>query len=381
MASQIQISRIQAGIFPWITKFQKRLPGSICKWLYRTVPKECREESLFERCVRFSKSISWPKQYSLDLRLKRNLAEIGMLQYGGREFISQSSISNTTVLPDGMIVQSSRIHPSSSLYSRLTPEMIMKAAYQYFSVQKRPAVPSATIIPRQLVDQGTYGDYVIEFLLPMVRSRGDITSQIILDTPYIEKYARRDLALLNIFDALAIPPGGIDVEELSIVPPCQPFDNFQKENLDALSESFPVEQESKVDSSRRIYLSRLGISNANAVKQTRSIENEEEIERYLRERGFDIFHPDGTDNQVVREAMVRADIVIFNHGSAAFHLIWGKPRMVIELASEIWWNPAFIRLAYGCGVESYHVLQSKDRKIDLGELEAVMEKMGMVALG
>ena len=66
--------------------------------------------------------------------------------------------------------------------------------------------------------------------------------------------------------------------------------------------------------------------------------------------------------------------IVFNHGSGFINAAWSTPNTVIELASEEWWNPYFLKLCVAMKVKKYSVIKTKANKISIDQLEKELKK-------
>lgn len=371
-ARELRLQRRKALLFPVLAPFSNRLPRRLWRWLYRPIPRSLREESLFESCQAGCRPIAWPASFSLDPALGRNLQDIHFLAPSKPPSPKIIEVSNAVVHSDGLIVSHNIVHSASSCYSRISPHILFRASAARYAGNSLTTINRATLISRQLIDQGTYGDYFIEFLLPLCRSSRAVQAPLLADADFIGKYCDVDLKQLGFPPSKRIPDEGVSVKTLTVIGPCQPFDNFAADNLAAVVNAFPAKPPQR-ERTGRFYLSRRGFVEKSSSKQRRSLDNEAEIEEFLVHRGFDILRPDGTNNSEMRNQLSIATIVIFNHGSGFFNAIWGRPRFVVELASEEWWNPAFLRLSRAMGVAAYHLLCSRGGRIDVEKLAAALQ--------
>ena len=370
---QLELRKHNAFLYWALTCSEKRLPKRLWRWYFSPMPVFFRDESLFESCQKHFKASEWPERYILDPALGRSLGGISFLaptEVSAPEIIK---ILDAVILPQGLVVANKRIHPASSCYSRINPHIFFKASAKLHKSKPVMALVEATLVSRQLVDQGTYGDYFIEFLLALCRSRVAVKPPLLADANFIEKYCAADLRALGLPPCLSIPNDGIQVDELTVIGPCQPFDNFDPDNLRAVVSTFPANISPDNDRHKKFYLSRSNFYEVSSSKQRRSLDNEAEIEQFLSARGFKILRPDSENNIDTRMQLTSADVVVFNHGSGFFNAIWGKPRLVIELANEKWWNPAFLRLSRGMKVADYQLLCSRNGRINLENLDSILK--------
>jgi len=372
---ELHLSRTQAVLYASLMRLESRLPAKVWGWFYGPISRCKREESLFERCQARSQELAWPATYLIDSDLGKRTQDITF--YGAQTNFEPDviKITDAVVFSDGIIIQGRHIHPASSCYFRISPHIRFRAAARRFSSGSAVKVPKATLVSRQLVDQGTYGDYFIEFLLPLCRMIDAVKGPVIADAALIAKYCVFDLESLGLHSIREIPDSGLLVKELTVIGPCQPFDNFHAINLAAVRKVFPIESSDATTKHDKIYISRLGFIEPTSIKQSRILENEAEVEEFLASKGFLILRPDGKNNRQLRTQLSSADMIVFNHGSGYLNAIWGKPRFVVELADEKWWNPAFLRLGRGMGVKKYHVICTKNNMISLPELERVLHRI------
>lgn len=355
---------------------QHRLPAQIWKWLYSPIPIHKRELSLYERCLDRHETNGWPSTFHLDTKLNTSARNIDYLLSKGDFKPEILKVKDAVVLQNGLVITNGSLHPCSSLYSRISPHIFMRASTQFYKSKNIRVLEKASLISRQLIDQGTYGDYFIEFLLPLCRNLKAIEQPLLCDSPVIQKYCARDLLTLGLPPILSIPEEGLRIKDLTVFGPCQPFDNFSPASIEAIRSAFPLKRtQSPERPYEKYYLSRIGYYEGTASKQQRSIENEGEIEKALQDRGFGILRPDGSNNDSVRASLSMAKVIVYNHGSGILNAIWGKPHAVVELASEQWWNPAFIRLCRGLGVSECHVLCTQNNQISINALNLILDKV------
>ena len=342
------------------------------RFLYAPLPRIFREHSLAEDLERASHPVGLPASYSIDPRLLRACPCVALLRRADAG-VKILHLADATVLGDGTIIRQGAIHRSSPVYRRINPSQLLAAAREYhFPKELRAVMDSATIVSRQLINEGTWGDYFLEFLMPMAWVPARPGRTVLCDCDFISKHAGRDSDLLG-FKCQNIPSDGLRVRSLEVIGPCQVFNNFEEANIRKMRERFPVKP--AAGSPKRVFLSRLGAVSEN-VKNPRAIANEKEVATYLGSEGFEILYPHEMDNDVIRSRIAGADVVVGCWGAAMLNLMWGRPKVVIELVSENFWSPTAVKLSLANGVERHIAIRTTDHHISIAELSAALGSHG-----
>lgn len=369
----LKTSRFKAFFCVVLARLGKRMPRKLWCKIHSPIPENIRGNSLHESLSQKSKLISLPDSYTIDSSLKSAKSPLTIfVNAQGENQRSPFHLDNVRIFPDGIILADGKINRFSSLFSEISLEKICEVSRSANSHEATVSLDAATFFPRQYVKHGTYGDYVMEFLLPFCNAEIDRSIPLLIDADYIQKHAEADLKALKIPNSMMIPPGGMNVGRLFIPPCCQVFDNFSLGNIENVARLFPLNDSTDTLFPEKVYLSRVGFPSRTTDKQYRVICNEPEVERHLTEAGYLVIRAHEHTNQDIRRLLKNAKIIVANHGAAMFHMMWSRPRCVIELASERWWNQCFIKLGYAIGVEKYHVLKSRDGLIDLEILSSLI---------
>jgi hypothetical protein len=279
-------------------------------------------------------------------------------------------LQDVLVLRNGLICRDRRILECSSLFHRLSPARILEAAEIADGGAEFESIPEAVLVARSTNDQGTFGDYVIEFLFPFAWVSSDLPGPYLLDADFVRRFAPGDLAAKEC-QWMDIPPPGLRVGRLSVVGPAQHWDNFAGANIDQVRAHFGIAPARQAG--RKIFLSRLGWVPDAGSKQSRSVANEAEVESFLRGRGFWILRPHTMDNDSIRAAIRQADVVVATHGAAMTHLMFAQPSAVVELASLSWWVPCYLKMCRALQVPYYTALAARtDGTIDLPALASAL---------
>jgi len=374
---KIKVFRFYVTLYFIVSKYKNHLPIVVSRLLHRPISRFMREYSPSEDIEEFEKPLlEGVKNYSIEASILTKIKSFPKVAHRIRKD-DIVSLENVDITCSGIIISGNTISRFSSIYRRLSPNSLFKSANDFFSKSNRPQIQSAIFIPRQFVDQGTWGDYIIEFLLPL--SCVDIKNKIpiLLDAEFIKKNAPNDLKTLG-YNYLEIPESGLNVKKLQIITPCQSFDNFEKENIESLKKLFPVKINKKIIKSQRVYLSRLGYLNSKN-KNSRVLGNELELEIFLSNRGFQILKAHELPNEILREHLSNAEVIVGGWGSAFINALWGNPSIIIEIAHDKVWGPACIKMGIAMGVPKYIILKTdQDACISITEINDCLKKNNII---
>lgn len=365
---RLRPGRALAALQPAVEKFHARLPAFAMRFLYAPLPRIFREHSLAEDLERASQPVGLPPSYAIDSRLLRACPCVALLRRADAG-VKILRLGDATVLGNGTIIRQGAIHRSSPVYRRINPSRLLAAAREYhFPKRPRAVIDSATIVSRQIINEGTWGDYFLEFLMPMAWVPARPGRIVLRDSDFISKHAGKESDALG-FECLDLPAGGLRVRDLEVIGPCQVFNNFEEANIRKMRERFPVKP--AAGSPKRVFLSRLGVVSEN-VKNPRAIANEEEVAAYLGSEGFEILYPHEMDNDGIRSRIAGADVVVGCWGAAMLNLLWGRPKIVIELVSENFWSPTAVKLSLANRVERHVAIRTNDHRISIAELSEAL---------
>jgi len=295
-----------------------------------------------------------------------------------QRFLAVQVLHGVHVTPEGRIFSGWKIHRCSDLYPLLKP----KSALYWLTSRRRGGdvshIEEAWFVPLQIIKRGSYGDYWDEYLTALSFHRPPPGSRILLPPHYAAKHARPDLEALGL-EIVDLRDSEVRVGTLHVLPPCQFFDNFLPETTAAIQAAFP-DRVSPVlrQPGRKVYLSRLGFSRPREVTAAatgRQFDNEDQVEDFLRQRGFTIVRTHEASNEEARRALVGADIVVAAHGASMFHILWSPPRALIELASIEWFLPTFSKFAAALGISHYDLLDAPAGTVDLKMLALALDKV------
>lgn len=371
---KLRVSKFYGRLHALIQRFHARLPRAAWRLYHAPIGRSFREESMLERIAPLCSLKTYPPSYSIDSKLAHLTAGVPLLSPDDGFRSEVVKVRGALVLGDGTVVCGGIVHRGSLLYGRISPERLLRASRAAFNGKPRPTLARATLISTQMVDQGSYGDFVLEFSLPLAANYQRIDGPMLVACGYVSKFCGPDLEPLHIAK-FEIPETGVSVDELTIVGPCQIYDNFTRHNVLAMRSAFPV---TPAKPSRNVYISRAGYSETSE-KRPRVIKNEVEIEGLLASRGFNVLRAHEVPNCRMREAVAGAEIVVGSHGSGLFHLLWGNPRAIVELASESWWGASCYKFSQVLQTPAYRVIAADQGAISLEKLDAALAALGCQA--
>lgn len=341
--------------------------------LHAPLPKRWRGMSLLEMLKLESKEERFPEHFHFDATINKHWPPVYLApRFPTRSPLLLKTLKGAKVFGDGSLVVGKKLHSWSATYQLTSPARLINVSASASRVKTDDYLEKAVLISRGAIAEGTFGDYVIEFLLPLARVARDMgNAPILLDSGFSRQFAPQDLKRLGLRHH-DVPAGGLNVGKLTVVGPCQPWDNFRKENVEKLRALLPVESLPGTD---KIYLSRLGIGQTPANKQARNVINESEVESMLEAKGFLVIRTHLFSNEALRGHVARASLIVAPHGAAMTHLAWSSPRAVVELAHEQWWVPCYAKLCHAIGVRNYHVLCTDRGRIDIDRLARTVSSL------
>jgi len=355
-----------------ILAVENSLPRFAWNGFYSPIPKYIRKSSLLEVFDRECNIDNISDSIKVDPKLLPAYGKYLVIKKPSLHFNQTIELSNVFVTKDGIIFKKGFIHRFSSLFCRISLRTILNSYYEYTLKDEALKLDKATMIPRQFVDQGTFGDYLIELILPLTNSLSNITQPLLIDSDFNDRFGKKDLSHLQV-QYMRIPQNGIYVKNLKIITPVQYFDHFNNLNLQRMVKCFPIDSSLPTSLTGRIYLSRSGIKSNNQ-KQERVLRNEPELEKALSSIGFEIIYPHLMENAPLRAKLSDAHTVVGPAGSAFIHIAWGKPKDIVEIASFECWNPTWVYLSNAVHSLSHTVIMAKDGYIEISKVTDVLRK-------
>jgi hypothetical protein len=351
----------------FIRRYRDHFPTIVWSLLYNPISRRFREKSFSEELEEYSEKVSldsFVKIYGEHKLWKKN----NYILKCSHEKQRIIKLNKCIIKKNGIIIESNTIHKSSALYRRLSIAQIAEV----FGIEDKTDlfIKEGTIVSRQFVDQGTYGDYITEFLIPLVNAKGHVRGPILIDADFIKEYCETDLKKIKL-DFIYIPFKGISVQKLNVIGPAQVFDNYNSESVRVFQRAFPLNnrdiRKEKGQNDCKIYLSRKNLKSSNE-KQNRILRNESELIEELNKQGFTILEPHKMCNDDIRSFLSRADTIIFPAGSAFFNLAWSKPKKVVEIADDRIWNPSPVRYAHALNIKNYNIVTTINGEVSINNI-------------
>jgi hypothetical protein len=210
-------------------------------------------------------------------------------------------------------------------------------------------VPEGVFIQSEHID--TFGDWMAEYLAPLARA--SVTGlPVFLPAALARRgYVTRDAARLGIEFVSIDEPLLIECATVVMQPKVVRY--WTKDCVLALRGLLNVEAPPP-DPGSLLYLSRHGEASMVADRTHPSLL----IEDIVRAHGGKVLRTyDATLDDYLR-AGADAETLLFDHGSAAYNMVYWRPQRVIEFTSDDWWMNSFLFFADALGVDDYTILRS-----------------------
>lgn len=220
---------------------------------------------------------------------------------------------------------------------------------------RRPVEMTAEAVVIQSAHNDTYGDWVSEYLVPVLRT-SPLSAPLLLPKAIAAKpFTSRDLAALGIeWRAIDRP---IRIAKARVLRQQKFFVHFTVEEA-RLLRGFFGEAAAPARAGGLVYLSRFGeVSDVADRRYPNSA-----VEKFVKSRGGCVIRTATAAREDYEAAAKHAETVIFDHGSAFYNTIGWPVRRVVELVADAWWNNAFLMLADAAGTRDYTII-----RVDLGE--------------
>lgn len=217
-------------------------------------------------------------------------------------------------------------------------------------------IHQGTIVQSQY--SNTWGDWVSEHLLILSKHRDFVAPLLIPETLYRRSYVVRDLNLLGL-DVLPVR-APILVENALILNKT----NFQlywsAHETEAIRNALNVDPPAPAPGSL-LYLSREDVqSELDVVRKFPHAA----VSQLVHERGGMVVRTGEMSYEQTINLAANAETVIADHGAALCNLLFWRPKRVIELVTDNWWNNCFLFLAKAVDVQEFVVLRSDHRTDD-----------------
>jgi len=214
-------------------------------------------------------------------------------------------------------------------------------------------LPAAVVI--QCAHNDTYGDWVSEYLIPVLRA-APLSAPLLLPANIASKpFVARDLGVLGVDWRAIVRP--IHIENACVLRQQKFFVHFSEDEVRLLRRVFG-EPASEPRRGGLIYLSRHGEGSDVADRGYPSLV----VEAIVKARGGRIIRTGEASREDYVAAALEAETVIFDHGSAFYNSLGWPVRRIVEIVSDDWWNNAFLMLSHAAGNRDYTIIRG-----DLGD--------------
>lgn len=263
-------------------------------------------------------------------------------------------VENLVVTPEGAGWKDGRL---VERYSASKPGLRMLAG------KRRPdrVAPKGYFVQSEHTD--TFGDWMSEYLSPLAHLP-EITAPVYLPRALARKpYVRRDGERTGIeFTEIEAP---ILIRDAIVVRQQRFIRYWREKDVEALSRLLSVRAVTPKQGSM-LYLSRHGEVSEVADRTHPSLM----VEEIVKERGGVVLRTKDASLEKYLEAAQWAETILFDHGSAAYNMIYWSPRRAIEFASDAWWMNSFLFFANASGVKDYTLICT-----DRGNLDSVRDRI------
>jgi len=358
---------ISDRIYSFLKKLEVTLPNFAWNAIYAPFPFFFLKNAQLYQLLKESTRESIPSRFRFEGA--PNKTELSIVEPSNK-VTTEYIIFNAVVLPNGAIIADGKILLQSSIFSKLSFSDYTEICNLFFK-ENRPVLNEAVFLPRLINRRGTYGDYFAEFLVPFAGHNVSKKMPILFDADFTYNSAISDLPDFGFTNLIRIPQNGLKVEKLHVKFPNHYFDNFLHRNIDLLRKTLPLSME--VKSPLKVYISRLGYNAELNNRNRRQLMNEYEVETFLKSRGFFILRSHEVSNKDSRILLRYAQMIVFNHGSGFVNSAWSSVRSVVEIGLSTWWNPFFLKLCHGMGVEKYSLLMAENGFLSINRLQAEIE--------
>ncbi len=228
-------------------------------------------------------------------------------------------------------------------YSAVKPGLRMLLADH----QPKKTAPGGYFIQSEHVD--TFGDWMGEYLTPLAQLP-HIDAPVFLPAALAAKtYVQRDCARIGIECVGVDEP--LLIKRAKVMRQRRFVRYWRPEFASALARLLKVTPPSPAPGSL-LYLSRHGERSEVADRTHPNLI----VEDAVRKRGGVVLRTANATLDDYIKAGEKAETVLFDHGSAAYNMVYWRPRRVIEFVSDDWWMNSFLFFAASLGVEDYTIL-------------------------
>lgn len=225
-----------------------------------------------------------------------------------------------------------------------------KPGLRRFIGDRRPVetAPRGFVIQSEHID--TFGDWMSEYLAPLA-GVDCIDAPVFLPARFASKpYVHRDAARLNIdFRTVHAP---LLIEKAFVVRQPKVVRYWTTEDTDRLRKFLKVAS-TQPDPGSLLYLSRHEEASEVAVRSHESLL----VEEIVRQRGGMVLRTSAASLEDYLIAASNVETLLFDHGSAAYNMVYWRPKRVVEFVSDDWWMNSFLFFSDAIGVRDYTIIR------------------------
>lgn len=268
------------------------------------------------------------------------------------------TVTDLVVTPEGAGWKDGALHER---YSSSIPGFRM-----LLSLPPRPVAEVAEGIFVQASFLGSFGDWGAEFLAGLAQLDA-IDAPVFLPSRLASRsYVRRDAKRLG-FEIVSVDEPLL-IRKAKVVRQQKYIRFWRKEEVEQYRRLLKVDLSDPIPGSI-LYLSRHGDTQA---VYDRTYPNAA-IEAVVKDHGGMVLRTGDASLEDYLAVAQYAETLIFDHGSAAYNMLYWRPRRIIEFASDQHWMNAFVNFSDAVGVRDYTIIRS-----DLGSPEDVAAKTAAV---
>lgn len=266
-----------------------------------------------------------------------------------RRFVAprvKTHVDNLLYTPEGMAWAGGRLYEKYSIRKPSIRELVRK-----------PSARRARSIDEAVVTQSetpyTFGDWIGQLLVSLLDHYPFRAPLVLPLRLYERSFVRRDLERLGV----EVIPADVDlhIRRALVLPRTRPENAFTPADMRNFQRAFQIDAPTPKPGSL-LYLSREGEASDSFERRYPS----KEVAEIIRGLGGRVVMARETSLDEYIKLAEHAETVVADHGSAICNILYWKPKRVVELFSNAWWNPYFLFLAHAHGVPSYRLMNIDD---------------------
>ena len=216
-----------------------------------------------------------------------------------------------------------------------------------------------------------YYHWFLDAMGQVLLARREQGNQVkVLVSSRASRFVREGLRFFGIMDDdLVYVDGPVVVDKAVMVARNNDLGVIFQDNIDVLRLEIEKRCATTVRPFRKIYVSR-------RLERNRSIRNEDEVERVVRDAGFEVCYFERMPFAEQIKTVSEARVIMGIHGAGLPNIIAGRDGLiVIELLNPTWFNTCFAQLASQLGFEYRYALLRQSRGLvyaDISEVERLV---------